>query len=535
MLESISNESLPQGNEPRKAPELVEDEYNVSDTTSSTESTLYQSSEFSEGYLAKSRLLSKAIDDIGFGKYQLGLFFVAGFGWLSDNAWPIVTSLIIPVLNETDGVHAPVENGVNKAPYLTLAQNMGLLAGALFWSLTADIIGRRWAFNLTFLCTAVWAVVAGSSPNFAALGVFAAFWSFGVGGNLPVDSAIFIENLPSRQRYLLTMMSGFWSLGQILANLLSWALIGNFSCDDTKDICLKKDNKGWRYFLFTMGGITFLMFFARFAFWVLESPKFYMSRGDNIRAIENLNKIAKINGNEAKLMLEELEDIDRRYPEVIDDISNAKRAQLSKFKLTHVRECFATRKMAFSSSLVIFTWAIIGLAFPLYNAFLPSYLKRNNNNSQPLSVHETYRNSLIVAVLGIPGAIVAGISVEMKLGRKGTLFIALLLTGVFLFASTTAKTSNANLGWNCGFSFFSNIVYGVLYAYTPEIFPTKIRGTGVGLAASANRVLGVFAPIIAIYADITTSAPIYVSGALFILAGLITLIFPYEPKGKMSY
>lgn len=78
-------------------------------------------------------------------------------------------------------------------------------------------------------------------------------------------------------------------------------------------------------------------------------------------------------------------------------------------------------------------------------------------------------------------------------------------------------------------------MYGVLYAYTPEIFPTRIRGTGVGLAASFNRVMGVFAPIIAIYADITTSAPIYVSGALFMFAGLLTLLFPYEPRGKSSY
>jgi hypothetical protein len=37
----------------------------------------------------------------------------------------------------------------------------------------------------------------------------------------------------------------------------------------------------------------------------------------------------------------------------------------------------------------------------------------------------------------------------------------------------------------------------VLYAYTPEIFPTKDRGTGNGLAATANRIFGVMAPIIA--------------------------------------
>ena len=98
-------------------------------------------------------------------------------------------------------------------------------------------------------------------------------------------------------------------------------------------------------------------------------------------------------------------------------------------------------------------------------------------------------------------------------------------------------------------------MYGVLYAYStlspytfsssrmltppppspaPEIFPTKDRGTGNGLAASANRVFGIMSPIIALYANLTTSVPIWISGALFILAGLIVLLLPYEPRGHAS-
>jgi MFS family permease len=79
------------------------------------------------------------------------------------------------------------------------------------------------------------------------------------------------------------------------------------------------------------------------------------------------------------------------------------------------------------------------------------------------------------------------------LGRKGTLSLSTVATGAFLYATTTAVTSNQLLGWNCAFSFFSNIMYAVLYAYTPEIFPTKDRGTGNALAASANRIFGIMA------------------------------------------
>lgn len=85
------------------------------------------------------------------------------------------------------------------------------------------------------------------------------------------------------------------------------------------------------------------------------------------------------------------------------------------------------------------------------------------------------------------------------------------------------------------FSFSSTTMYAVLYAYTPEIFYSQIRGTAVGLAASANRIMGIFSPIIAIYADTTTSAPIFVSGALFLFAGVLSLLLPFEPQGKASY
>lgn len=77
-------------------------------------------------------------------------------------------------------------------------------------------------------------------------------------------------------------------------------------------------------------------------------------------------------------------------------------------------------------------------------------------------------------------------------------------------------------------------MYGVLYAITPELFPTKDRGTGNALAASANRIFGIMSPVIALYANLQTSVPIYISGALFIVSGLIALLLPFDPRGKAS-
>lgn len=176
------------------------------------------------------------------------------------------------------------------------------------------------------------------------------------------------------------------------------------------------------------------------------------------------------------------------------DASAALKRKLEKLNLTHVRSLFATKKLAFSTVLIMAVWAFIGLGYPLYNAFLPYLQFLRGVQYGDGSTYITYRNSLIIAVLGVPGALLGGLLVEIpRFGRKGALAFSTALTGVFLYASTTAATSNALLGWNCAYSFFSNIMYAVLYGYTPEIFPTKDRGTGNALTATANRVFGIMA------------------------------------------
>lgn len=49
--------------------------------------------------------------------------------------------------------------------------------------------------------------------------------------------------------------------------------------------------------------------------------------------------------------------------------------------------------------------------------------------------------------------------------------IATLLTGIFLFIFVTSTDSDFQLAFQCLVAFFQNVMYGVLYAYTPETFP----------------------------------------------------------------
>jgi len=473
-------------------------------------------------YQAKSHLLNRAMQEIGMGKYQWYLFVVAGFGWFSDSVWPLMSGLILsPVLSEY----------TFKTPFLSLALNVGLLVGAIFWALGCDIWGRRWSFNITLLVTGVFGLAAGGAQNFVALASLFAVAGFGVGGNMPVDSAVFLDFVPGSHQYLLTILSIWWCVGQLVVALIAWPLIANFSCPEGSTTCPRSENMGWRYLLFTMGGFTLFLWAVRFLFPLEESPRYLVGRGNDAEAVAIIHRIAKFNGKTSTLTVEEL----KRVGEAADEGKKRLLSRSSVFRASHVKALFETRRLAWSTSLLIVIWGIIGLASTLYNSFLPYLLATKGAEFGNSSYYITYRNEVILAVIGVPSALLAGWAVELPyIGRRGTLAISSGLTGAFLFATTTARSSNAQLGWNCGYAFFSNIMYGVLYAISPEVFPAKDRGTGNGLTATATRIFGIIAPIIALYANLDTAVPVYVSGALIIGAGALALLLPYEPRGKAS-
>ncbi|KAI0373645.1 MFS general substrate transporter [Pilatotrama ljubarskyi] len=483
-------------------------------------------------YRAKAQVLGDAFQEIGMGRYQWYLFFLTGFGWFSDNLWPVVTGLLLP----------PTINEFRyQGAWLKFAQALGSLVGCAFWGVSSDIWGRRWSFNLTLFITGVFAMAAGASPNAVALCALVAAWSVGVGGNLPVDSAVFLEFIPPSHQYLLTVLSIWWAFGQLVGSLVAWPLFAKFSCASADD-CPRSSNEGWRYFLYTMGGVMTLLFFIRFFFFHLfETPKFLMSRGRDAEAVEVVHQVARFNGKKSSLTLDMLTKYDAvaktdgDVPPLDTSAMGSFLRTLRTFSGSHVKSLFATPKLAFSTTILIVIWALIGLAFPLYNGFLPYFLATRGADFGDGSIDITYRNQVILSVVGLPGALIAGWMVDLPyLGRKGTLATSTIITGVFLFAATTARSSNALLGWNCAYSVTSNIMYGVLYAVSPELFPAKDRGTGSALVASANHICGALAPIVAIYTNLETAVPIYVAGACFIVGGFLAFLLPYEPRGKAS-
>ncbi|KAL8864262.1 MAG: hypothetical protein Q9174_007414, partial [Haloplaca sp. 1 TL-2023] len=144
-----------------------------------------------------------------------------------------------------------------------------------------------------------------------------------------------------------------------------------------------------------------------------------------------------------------------------------------------------------------------------------------------------YRNYAITSIVGVPGSLMAYYTVNIKyLGRKGTIAISTVITGVLVFCFTISTDPSFQLTFSALEAFFQNIMYGVL---TPEVFPAPNRGTATGIASCLNRIAGLCAPIVAVNAgQADPKAPIYASGGLFLAAFVAMLMFPIETKGRQS-
>ncbi|KAJ5856244.1 uncharacterized protein N7529_010188 [Penicillium soppii] len=478
-------------------------------------------------YDRKAKVINRAVQDIGMGRYQWGLFVLCGMGWVADNLWLQGVALTLTPISKEFGISE------NESRFATCALFVGLIVGASFWGIASDAIGRRPAFNMTLCICGTFGLAAGGGPNWIGTCALYACLGLGVGGNLPVDAAVFLECLPPNSTNILSGLATWWSVGTLIASMLAWAFIPSNSCESFAT-CTKANNFGWRYLVLTLGAITFAMFLCRFFLFTLyESPKFLVSRGRQAEAVAAVQGIAHKNKTTTWLTEEILNEIGG-YPEEAKEKQSLSTGEiikrsLERFSVQQIKPLFRTKRLAVSTILIWFCWTCIGMGYTLFNAFLPQYLSANS------STYITYRNYAITAVCGIPGPLLGWVTVDIKyIGRKGTMAVSTLITGVLLFCFTATKDPNIQLVCSCLESFFQMIMYGVLYAYTPEVFPAPNRGTGSGIASCLNRIAGLMAPIIGIYASTDPIAPIYAAGAL-ILASFVAMIFlPIETQGKQA-
>jgi len=154
-------------------------------------------------------------------------------------------------------------------------------------------------------------------------------------------------------------------------------------------------------------------------------------------------------------------------------------------------------------------------------------------------------NLMIGAAFEIPGAVLA-IAVGMVLSRKASAIISLvgILVSTVLFAwgaslITSKKDASfwVEVALQIGlFSFktFSAMLFGLVYTYSAEVYPTVSRAMGSGFCITVGRLGAIVSPPIYEYLYEWTHsfmAFVYVMMAICAIDIVLIAFLPYETKG----
>ncbi|KAK9476830.1 major facilitator superfamily domain-containing protein [Lipomyces japonicus] len=479
----------------------------------------------------KMLLVSNAIDDIGLTPYHWKLFFLNGFGYAVDSLLIVCSSIAQPQV-ELQYPRPNVIKGVS------VAASVGMLIGAVFWGMGADLIGRRLAFNSSLFICSIFVIIAGAMPSYVSFCAMVAIYSAGSGGNYILDATTFLEFLPSKHAYLTTILAVWWGVGYTVTGLLAWAFMTNYSCESVQT-CTYANNMGWRYLHYTAGSLVTVLAILRVTVIRMEqTPKWLITQGRDRELITVLDNLASKYDRSHSLTIEQLDKIgDIKFvKDKVDAGSNNKFLTQLRAMKTHLRGLFVTRKLAFGTVMLFLLWILIGIANPLYGIFRPYYLKTRGYAAGTVATpYITWRNYAISNICGLVGPFLAWPLLDTPfIRRRGTLAIGALLTMAFLFAYTQVKNGTQNFALACVISAVENIFFGGLYGITPELLPTASRGTGYGLAVAINRVCNICAAFIGSYANVETTAPLFICAALFGAMAFVSVLLPFEPSGRQS-
>jgi hypothetical protein len=147
--------------------------------------------------------------------------------------------------------------------------------------------------------------------------------------------------------------------------------------------------------------------------------------------VENLQGIAaKYNGT-CSLTLEQLEACGLTNTEETHAKNRFSAAEI----VVPFRGLFWTEKIGLSTSLIWLSWLLIGLAYPLFQVFLPTYLASRGAVFGVTSAYITWRNYTLVNFSSIWGPVLAGVLATTRLGRRYTMVVGALSTSQSLLFS----------------------------------------------------------------------------------------------------
>ncbi|GJI89730.1 MFS transporter [Duganella hordei] len=334
---------------------------------------------------------------------------------------------------------------------------LGQLIGALFFGWLAERVGRVKSEFWTILLMSVMSLACALTGNFGALMVCRFIQGIGVGGGNPV-AAVYINELSQAHN-----RGRFFMLYELIfpIGLLAAAQAG----------ALMVPNVGWQS-MFLVGGIPGLLIVG-FIWFLPESPRWLIGKGRY---------------DEAEKIIEGLEaSTDQR---IVPKPRPA--AALAAPRKAGMRELFSS----FYRKRTLVVWALWGIAYFVANGlnnWLPSLYKTVYH----LPLGESLRLASMSNVLSVIFVLVCAFLVD-RVGRRRWAMCAFGVAAVLLVALYLSGAHSAYTVMLLGSTAYAVIgtVTIMLFLYTPEIYPTRMRAIGTSLATSWFRAASAASPAI---------------------------------------
>ncbi|MTH78987.1 MFS transporter [Paracoccus aestuariivivens] len=430
--------------------------------------------------------VDEALTQGGAGRFQQRLLGIFGLVWAADAMQVLAIGFTAASIAASFGLTVPQALQTGTLFFL------GMFVGATLFGRIADRIGRRKVLMLTVTCDAIFGLASVFAQDFVVLLALRFLVGVAVGGTLPVDYAMMAEFLPPRNRgRWLVWLEGFWAVGTIVIALTAWIAH------------LAGAAEPWRW-VFAVAALPALIgIWLRL--WVPESPMYLLRQGDQVGARKVIDRV--LTGNGSRELGPQVRLVAPEAPEVGEGI-------------------FGPRMR--NRSIAIFaTWFLVSLSYYGVFVWLPSQLV-----SGGAGFVKSYGFLVLLAFAQIPGYALAAYGVE-SWGRKLTLQIFLLLSAAGCLMFTLASTPALGGGALLLMSFALLGTWGALYAFTPELFPTGLRATGMGTASAMARVGGLIAPsLLGVVMAQGFGIAIGVFAGLLVLAAVITLAIRTETRNQ---
>lgn len=435
-------------------------------------------------------MILERLEQLPVGSFQYKLLVVTGLGWLFDSMDTGLISFILPVLAKEWNL-SPAQVG-----WIGSIGLIGMALGAVLAGTLADRIGRKKVFSITVLLYSLSTGMCALSWSYESLLFFRFLVGFGLGGELPVAATLMSEYAPAHLRgRFIVLLESFWGLGWLVAACIAYLLIPAF---------------GWQI-AFVIGTLPALYVFL-IRLHLPESIRYLLSHGRT---------------EEAKAIIIDLEQ--KLHVESRPFEPEPRTAQADQ---RAAKPQFASLWSSAYRTRTIMLWlAWFGIVFSYYGIFmwLPSIVY-----SQGFAVVKTFEYVLIMTLAQLPGYYAAAWLVDV-IGRKYTLSLFLLLSGICSFFFGNAAAPFTLLLWGAAMSFFNLGAWGVIYTYTPEQYPTSIRALGSGWAAGFGRIGGMLAPVLVgvMLANTLGMSTIFLMfAAVLIAVAAVVLVLGSESKQK---